>query len=171
VGAHVVEGPGQEEGLFGQVVGLALQDVLEGRDGVTDRDVATGPPGEHLGHEERLAHEALQAACPGDRLLVLLGQLVHAQDGDDVLEVAVLLQDPLRLAGDLVMLLPDDERVEDPRGGRQRVYGRVDAELGDAPLQADGGVEVGEGGGRSWVRVVVGRHEDCLEGGDRAVGG
>ena len=86
-----------------------------------------GAAGEHLGDEERLAHEPLQAAGPADGRLVLLGQLVDAEDRDDVLEVAVALQDALRLLGDVVVLLADDERVEDARRRGQRIDRRVDA--------------------------------------------
>src|SRR3712207_8164295 len=43
---------------------------------------------------------------------------------DDVLQLLVALQDPLHLAGDGVVLLPDVLRVEDPAGGVQRVDGR-----------------------------------------------
>src|SRR3954463_12751954 len=63
--ADVLEGPGQEEGLLRQVVGLALEDLLERRHGVLDAHVLPGAAGEHLGHRERLAHEALEAARPG----------------------------------------------------------------------------------------------------------
>ena len=38
--------------------------------------------------------------------LVVLGQLVDAQDGDDVLEVAVALEHALDLARHVVVLLP-----------------------------------------------------------------
>ena len=159
----VVERAGEEEGLLREGVGLAVEDLLERRDRVLDVDVLAGPAGEDLGHEERLAHEPLEPPRPGDGRLVLLGQLVDPEDRDDVLEVAVALQDALGLAGDVVVLLADDERVEDARRRGQRVHGRVDAELRDAPLEADRRVEVGEGRRRRRVRVVVGRHEHRLE--------
>src|SRR5262245_47719119 len=74
--ADVVDRAGEEERLLRQRVGLALEDLLEGRDRVLDGDVGAGPAGEDLGDEERLAHEALQPAGPGDRRLVLFRQLV-----------------------------------------------------------------------------------------------
>ena len=55
---------------------LYLIDVHEGARGAR----------EDLGHEERLRQEALHLARAGDGELVLLGKLVHTQDGDDVLE-------------------------------------------------------------------------------------
>ena len=43
------------------------------------------------------------------------------------------LEDALDREGGGVMLLADDPRVHDARGGVERVDGRVDTELGDAP--------------------------------------
>src|SRR3546814_17786315 len=58
-------------------------------------------------------------------------QLVHAEDGDDVLQRLVDLQDFLHAAGDAVMLVADDARIEDARGRVERIHRRIDAELGD----------------------------------------
>ena len=128
-----------------------------------------GRPVKTSADEERLRREALEPPRSGDGRLVLLGQLVDPEDRDDVLEVAVALEDALRLARDVVVLLPDDERVEDAGGRGQRVDRRVDAQLGDVALEADRGVEVGEGRRRRRVGVVVGGDEDRLERGDRAL--
>ena len=49
-------------------------------------------PGEDLGHEHGLGEEALDAARARHGQLVLFGQLLDAQDGDDVLQVLVALQ-------------------------------------------------------------------------------
>ena len=45
------------------------------------------------------------------------------------------LENALDTAGDVVMLLTDDARVEHTGGGVQRVHGRVDAQLGDGTRQ------------------------------------
>ena len=52
-----------------------------------------------------------RARC--DDQLVLFGQFVDAEDGDDVLQFAVALEDRLHPAGHVVMLLADVLRVED----------------------------------------------------------
>ena len=52
----------------------------------------TRGPREDLSNLEGLAEEALDLARACDCLLVLLAQLVHAQDGDDVLQVLVVLR-------------------------------------------------------------------------------
>ena len=146
VGADVVEGTGQEERLLGQVVDLAFEDLLERGDRVPDRHVGAGPAGEDLGHVERLAVEDLQAPRPGDRGLVLLGQLVDAQDRDDVLQVAVALQDALDLAGRVVVLLA--RRRADRGRARWRSADRRPGRCPARRSRAPGGSS--SRGGRRW---------------------
>ena len=99
--------------------------------------------------------------------LVFLGQLVDTKDRDDVLEVAIALQHALRLTGRVVVLLAHDERIQNARGGCQRIDGRVDAQLRQVALESNGRVEVAEGRGRGRVGVVVRGHVNGLQRGDR----
>ena len=85
-----------------------------------------------LTHLEGLREEPLDLPGPGDGELVLLGQLVHSQDGDDVLQRLVVLQDLLDAARDLVVVHANDVGVHDPGGGVEGVDGGVDSQLGDA---------------------------------------
>ena len=110
---------------------LAVGDALERADGVGDRHEQAGRTGEHFGHVERLGQEALDLAGAGHDQLVFLRQLVHSQDGDDVLQRLVCLQDALHLASSLVMLVADDAGVQRAGRGVQRIDRRVDAQLGD----------------------------------------
>src|SRR3990167_1449145 len=87
------------EGLLGNLVELAINQHLEALDGFFDLDVAALEPRELLGHEERLTQEALDLARPRHRQLVLFAQLLDAQDGDDVLEVLVALENRFHRAG------------------------------------------------------------------------
>ena len=124
-----------------------------------------------FGHEERLRQEALDLAGARDDEFVLFRQFVHAENGDDVLQRLVLLQDLLNAAGDVVVLLADDVRIEDARGRVERVDGRVDALFRDRAVENGLRVQVGERGGRGRVGQVVGGHVDGLHRGDRALGG
>src|SRR5215203_1327750 len=126
------------EGALGDVVVLALDDLLEGAHGVLDGYVLALRAGELLGHEERLGEEALHLARALDELAVVVGELVDAEDRDDVLQLLVTLQRLLDLHGDVVVLLADDVWLEDGRGRVERVDGRVDALLGDRPRQCRG---------------------------------
>src|SRR5438552_7072240 len=118
-GAHVVQAPLHVEGLLGQVVALALDDLLEAGDGVLDLDVLAWRAREGLGHEERLGKELLDLAGARHCDLVVLGELVHPEDSDDVLKLLVLLQDLLNGARHRVVLLAD-HRGGEGRGRRLR---------------------------------------------------
>src|SRR6188474_206523 len=101
LGPHVVDRAGHLERLLGQVVALALEDLLERAHRVLARAEDALHAGERGGDVERLAHELLDLAGARHGLLVVLRQLVHAEDRDDVLQVLVALQDALDLAGDV----------------------------------------------------------------------
>ena len=80
---------------------------------------------------ERLRQESLDLPGSGDLQLVLLGQLVHTQDSDDVLERLVVLQDLLHTSSNLVVFSSDDVGVHDTRSGVERIHSRVDSTLGN----------------------------------------
>src|SRR5665647_3183495 len=151
-----------EEGLLRQVVALAVHYVLETPHSVGQWHVLAGHAGELLGDVEGLREEALDLAGALDHDLVLVGELVHAQDGDDVLQLAVALEDLLYADGDLVVFVADRVPREDARRGVERVYRRIDALLHDGAREDRGRVEVRERGGRRRVGEVVGRHVDGL---------
>src|SRR5881628_2264570 len=105
--AHLVDGADHVEGLLRQVIMLSFQDLPEGAHRLGDRHVFALQAGELLRHEERLRQEFLDLAGPGHDELVLFRKLVDSEDGDDVLEVLVALQDPLHAARGVIVLLSD----------------------------------------------------------------
>ena len=111
---------------------------------------------------EGLAEEALDLAGAAHGALVLFAQLINAEDGDDVLEILVALQDALHAQGDGVVTLADDLRIKDSRVGGEGIHGGIDALLGDAAREGDEGVQVGEGRAGGRVRQIVGGHIDGL---------
>src|SRR5579884_2047539 len=121
---RLLDGADVQKGVLRQVVPLAVAQLLEAADRVFDRRHLARLAGERLGHDERLRQELLDPPRPVHHLLVLFGQLLDAEDGDDVLQFAVALEDLLHPAGDGVMLLANDLRVEDAAVGGQRVDGR-----------------------------------------------
>src|SRR2546422_900759 len=84
------------ERLLGQLIELPRHHSLERADGVLELHVLAFEARELRGHEERLGQEALHPAGARHQLLVFFGQLVHSQDRDDVLQILVTLQDPIR---------------------------------------------------------------------------
>src|SRR3989344_3048657 len=158
------------EGTLGLGVVLPLNYFLEAFDCFRERHKFPRNAGEDLGDVEGLGEKALNAAGPSDHLLVGFGQLFHAEDSNDVLQVFISLQNALHLTGDLVMLLSYYLRRQNSRGGIERINGRINAEFDEGTGEHDRRIKVGEGGGRSGVGDIVGRHEHGLHGGNRAFG-
>src|SRR5207248_7985089 len=121
----------EEERALGDLVVLAVDDLLEAADRVGYFHVRPRGAGELFGDEERLREEALDPARALHGQLVLVGELVDAEDRDDVLQLLVALQDLLDAVGDAEMILAEGLGLEDRRGRVERVDRGVDAFLGD----------------------------------------
>ena len=113
------------------------------------------------GEWRHLREEALDLARARDGELVVLGELVHPEDGDDVLERLVVLEHLLDRDGGVVVLVPDDARREDARlrvervdckggrgGGGERwsLAGRGRGGLAPWEVEEVGGAAAGGGG-------------------------
>ena len=96
---------------------------------------------------DRLGKKTVHLARAVDNQPVLLAEFVHAEDGDDILQFAVLLQRLLHLARNPVVILPYDIRLENAGGGFQRIDRRIDALLGK--FAAEHGVA------SRWAKVVA----------------
>jgi hypothetical protein len=98
--------------------------------------------------------------------LVLLRQLVHTQDSNDILEGLVVLKNLLDGGGNIIVLLANNTRIQHPRLGVQGVNCWVNAKLGNTTGQHGSGVQVGKGGGGSRICQIIGRNVDSLHGRD-----
>lgn len=141
---------------------LAGKDLTACADGVLERDKLALDTSEDLSDSERLAHETLKLTGTLDSKLILLGKFVHTQNGNNVLQGLVVLEELLDTGSDIVVILADDGRVEHTALGVERVNSGVDTELGNTTGKHSGGVQVGEGGGGSRVSQIVSRHVDSL---------
>src|SRR5689334_1885711 len=92
---NVIEAANVEEGLLCDVVEFAVADGCEAFNGVLDGNRGALDAGELLGGVGVLRQELLDAACTRHDDLVFLGEFIDTEDGDDVLEFLVLLQDLL----------------------------------------------------------------------------
>ena len=63
------------------------------------------------------------------RELILLGQLIHTENGNDILQRLVLLEYLLNAGGGVVVVLADDTGVEHTRLGVEGVDGRVNTQF------------------------------------------
>src|SRR5690606_3754081 len=125
--------------------------------------------GEHLSHEEGLRQEAFDLTSARNRELVLFRKLIHAENGDDVLQRLVALEGGLNRTGNPVVLFTNDHRIEHARGGVQRIHGRVDTLFSDRAVKRRGRVKVGKRGRRRRVGQVVGGNVNGLHRGDRTL--
>jgi peptide chain release factor 1 len=91
---------------------FAIEDFLEAANGFGDRNVFAFRAGKDLSNVERLAEETLDLAGAQNRQFVFRAELVHAENRDDVLEIAVALQHLLHSAGYGIMLFADHVRRE-----------------------------------------------------------
>ena len=78
---------------------FAFEDFLEAAHGFGHGHLLALAAGEDFGHGEGLAEEALDFAGAGDGRFVLGRKFVHAENGDDVLQILVALQDALARRG------------------------------------------------------------------------
>ncbi len=120
---------------------------------------------------EGLGEETLDLPGAEDGHLVLVVELVHPENGDNVLKVLVALKHELDATGDPVVLRADDIRGKRLGGGGERVHRWEQSLLREGTLQHHGRVKVGEGVRRGRVGKVVRRDVNCLDGGDGALVG
>lgn len=104
---------------------------LEALDALLELHVLPWGAGEDLSHEEGLAQEPLDLTGACHHQLVVFTELVHTQDGNDILQILVVLEHLLHPTGHVVVLLANDAGGQHARGGIKRVHGRVDTQLGD----------------------------------------
>src|SRR5258708_24995094 len=100
---RLFDGADHVEGLLRQMMVLAFAKPAETLDGVGEVDELARRAGEDFGNMERLRQEALDLARARHRDLVLFRELVHAENGDDVLQRLVALQDLLNHTRGIVM--------------------------------------------------------------------
>ncbi len=95
------------EGSLRILVEFTAEQCFKAADGVLKRYIAPFQTGKLLGNRERLREILLHAAGTIDNAAVVCTKLLHTEDGDDVLQFAVTLQQLLCAACGLVMPLTD----------------------------------------------------------------
>src|SRR5215813_2051306 len=100
------------ESLLRHVVVLAFNDLLEAAHRILNLDVASCVTGELFGHVEWLRQELLDFPGASYSDLIVFGKLVDSQNGDDVLQIFITLQDSLYSLGNVVVFLAHYSRSE-----------------------------------------------------------
>ena len=111
-----------EEGLFGILVHLAGEDHLESADSLAQGHHHSGEAGKLFSHEEGLGEEALGSAGSAHYEFVVVGELIDTEDGDDILQLIVFLEELLDGLGSLVVLLANDVWIKDAGGRFERIH-------------------------------------------------
>ena len=145
---------------------VAVQNALESLDRGFQLHIDAGSAGKGFGHMERLRQETLDTTRTSHDKLVVVGQFVHTEDGDDVLKLFVLLQHLLHAASHAVVLFTHNVGVKNTGGGVKRVHGGVNAKFRNLTGKHERTVKVREGGRRSRVGQVVGGDVYGLHRGD-----
>ena len=145
---------------------LACKDFLEASDGFLQRYISTWGACELFSYEERLRQESLDLSCASNDDLVVIRKFFHTEDGDDILQFFVALQNSLYAAGYFVVFLAEYVRIKDTGSGVQRIDCRVNTQFGDGTVQYRGSIQMGEYASRSRVGEVIGRYIYSLNGCD-----
>ena len=137
-GAHHVEC------TFRHIIMLACKDFLEASDGFFQRYISSRGTGELFSYEEWLRQESLDLSCAGNDDFVVVGKFFHTEDGDDILQFFVALEDSLYAAGYFVVFFAEYVRVKDTGSGVQGVNGRIDTQFCNGTVQYGGSIQMGE---------------------------
>jgi hypothetical protein len=164
----LLKGTSHVEGVLRELVTSALKQLGEALDGVLELHELAGLAGENFGHEEGLRQEALDLTGTRHGELVLFGEIVHTENGNNVLEGSVVLKKLLHTTSGVVVDLADNGWVKHAGGGVEGVDGGVNAKFGEGTGQHSSSVQVSEGGGGRGIGQIVSGHVDGLHGGDGA---
>lgn len=120
-------------------------------DGVFQGDVFIWRIGEYFCYEEWLGQEVLDFMSMCYYQFVFFRQFIYIQDGDDVFQFLIMLQDGLNVMCGVVVFLINYQWVQLMVGGVQWVNGWVDIQRCDLMVQYYGCVKVCKGGCWRWV--------------------
>jgi len=115
---------------------------------------------------ERLGEETLNLSGTSDGHLILFGEIIHTQNGNNILQRSVVLEELLDATSGVVVNLTDDGGVQHTGGGIEGIHSGVDTELSEGTRQHSGGIKMSESGGGSGIGQIISRHVDSLDGGD-----
>src|SRR6266446_322178 len=168
LGKRLVNRADHVERLLRNVVVLPFHNFLEAAHRVRNLYVFPLKPGELRGDEHGLRQKFLNLAGACHGALVLIGKFFDAENGDDVLQILVALQNQFHAACHGIVLRADDARIENARGAGQWIDRRINAALDDLSAQVRRGIKMRKGRGRCGVRIVVGGNINRLHRSNRS---
>lgn len=115
IGDYLINIAFVEEVFLWDVVEFTCDDHLESFHCIFTFDVDTWSPGELLSDKEWLREKSLDFTSTSNSDFIIFSELIHTEDGDDILEFFVSLEDFLDLTSDGIVIFTDDTRREDSR--------------------------------------------------------
>lgn len=155
---------GHIEGSFWVFITLSVDQGLESSNRLLQGDELSWSGSEDFTHEEWLRQELLDLSGSGDGQLIFDGQFIHTQDGNDILEGLVVLEDLLDSSGGLVVLLTDNVGVQHLGSRIQWVDGWVDTQLSQGSGKHGSSIQMLESGGGGRIGKIIGWDVDGLDG-------
>src|SRR5260370_27699955 len=131
LGESFLNGANHVKRLLRNIVVLAFNDFAEAAHCVFNLDVLPFEAGELRSDEHRLGEELFDFPGASDGALVVVGKFFDAENGDDVLQVFVALQNGFDGAGNGVMLGANDAWIENARVAGKWIDCGVDATFSD----------------------------------------
>src|SRR6516164_7168123 len=96
--------------LLGDIVMFALKNFLKAANRFSKLDVLAGFARKYFCYGKWLTQESLQLASTINGQLIFGTQLVHTQDGYNILKILIPLKHALNTSRDIIMLLPNNFR-------------------------------------------------------------
>ena len=113
------------------MVDLAVKNHFESPDGIINGNCDSFYSRKLFGYSKRLGEKTLYSACAVYGYPVLLGELFHSKNRDNILEFLVALQYLLYPLRRIVMLMPHDIGIENARSRIKRVNCRIYSKFGN----------------------------------------
>mmetsp|Transcript_20622 Transcript_20622/g.35423 ORF Transcript_20622/g.35423 Transcript_20622/m.35423 type:complete len:548 (+) Transcript_20622:132-1775(+) len=158
------------EGTLWKIVIASADNLLESLDGILKAHELSSGTSENLSNMEWLTHELLNLTGPAHNKLIILRQLIHTKNGNDILQSLVILEELLGGTSNLVVLVSDHSGIKHTGGGVKRIDSGVDTQLSNGTGKHSGGIQVCEGGSGGRIRKIISRHVDSLDGGNGSLG-
>src|SRR5699024_6020990 len=155
---YVLDGSHVKECTFRILIHLSVNDGRKAADRFLKRYIFSRSARKYFRHREGLRQESLYLSCTVYCHLILFRQFFHTKDRDNVLKFFIFLQNLLYLSCHPVMLFSNHVRFQDPGGGFQRIYRRIDSLLHDLSGKNGGGIQMEEYSGMRCVSQVVSWH-------------
>ena len=114
---------------MGQEIGYSHDIYLETFDTLLQLNILSRCTRENFSNMERLAKEPLNLPSTSDRQLVIFAELIHSQNGNNILQILVILKNLLNTTSSIVVLLTQNMWGQHSGCGVERIDGRINTKL------------------------------------------